>query len=195
MKNLLMAAYGALLLLSCQNKAQDIQIDTNKNKTVMEKQNIYQFKVKDLAGNTFDFSTLKGKKILIVNTASKCGLTPQYRDLEVIYKKYKDSNFVVIGFPANNFGSQEPGTSAEIASFCQRNYGVSFPMMDKVSVKGSDMCAVYQFLTQKSQNGQEDSEVAWNFQKYLINEKGELEKVISPQILPSDPAVIDWIKA
>jgi glutathione peroxidase len=101
---------------------------------------------------------------------------------------------VVIGFPANNFGSQEPGTSAEIASFCQRNYGVSFPMMDKVSVKGSDMCAVYQFLTQKSQNGQEDSEVAWNFQKYLINEKGELEKVISPQILPSDPAVIDWIK-
>jgi glutathione peroxidase len=194
MKNLLMAAYGALLLLSCQNKAQDIQIDTNKNKTVMEKQNIYQFKVKDLAGNTFDFSTLKGKKILIVNTASKCGLTPQYRDLEVIYKKYKDSNFVVIGFPANNFGSQEPGTSAEIASFCQRNYGVSFPMMDKVSVKGSDMCAVYQFLTQKSQNGQEDSEVAWNFQKYLINEKGELEKVISPQILPSDPAVIDWIK-
>lgn len=195
MKNLLMAACGALLLLSCQNKAQDIQIDTNKNKTVMEKQNIYQFKVKDLAGNTFDFSTLKGKKILIVNTASKCGLTPQYRDLEVIYKKYKDSNFVVIGFPANNFGSQEPGTSAEIASFCQRNYGVSFPMMDKVSVKGSDMCAVYQFLTQKSQNGQEDSEVAWNFQKYLINEKGELEKVISPQILPSDPAVIDWIKA
>jgi glutathione peroxidase len=195
MKNLLMAAYGALLLLSCQNKAQDIQIDTNKNKTVMEKQNIYQFKVKDLAGNTFDFSKLKGKKILIVNTASKCGLTPQYRDLEVIYKKYKDSNFVVIGFPANNFGSQEPGTSAEIASFCQRNYGVSFPMMDKVSVKGSDMCAVYQFLTQKSQNGQEDSEVAWNFQKYLINEKGELEKVISPQILPSDPAVIDWIKA
>jgi glutathione peroxidase len=194
MKNLLMAAYGALLLLSCQNKAQDIQIDTNKNKTVMEKQNIYQFKVKDLAGNTFDFSTLKGKKILIVNTASKCGLTPQYRDLEVIYKKYKDSNFVVIGFPANNFGSQELGTSAEIASFCQRNYGVSFPMMDKVSVKGSDMCAVYQFLTQKSQNGQEDSEVAWNFQKYLINEKGELEKVISPQILPSDPAVIDWIK-
>jgi glutathione peroxidase len=190
-----MAACGALLLLSCQNKAQDIQIDTNKNKTVMEKQNIYQFKVKDLAGNTFDFSTLKGKKILIVNTASKCGLTPQYRDLEVIYKKYKDSNFVVIGFPANNFGSQEPGTSAEIASFCQRNYGVSFPMMDKVSVKGSDMCAVYQFLTQKSQNGQEDSEVAWNFQKYLINEKGELEKVISPQILPSDPAVIDWIKA
>lgn len=195
MKNLLMAAYGALLLLSCQNKAQIIQIDTNKNKTVVEKQNIYQFKVKDLAGNTFDFSTLKGKKILIVNTASKCGLTPQYRDLEVIYKKYKDSNFVVIGFPANNFGSQEPGTSAEIASFCQRNYGVSFPMMDKVSVKGSDMCAVYQFLTQKSQNGQEDSEVAWNFQKYLINEKGELEKVISPQILPSDPAVIDWIKA
>jgi glutathione peroxidase len=195
MKNLLTAACSALLLFSCQNKAQDVQIDTNNEEIAMEKQNIYQFKVQDLSGKTFDFATLKGKKVLIVNTASKCGLTPQYEDLEVIYKEYKDRNFVVIGFPANNFGSQEPGTSEEIASFCQLNYGVTFPMMDKVSVKGEDMCAMYQFLTQKSKNGLEDSEVAWNFQKYLINENGELEKVISPQTLPTDAEVVDWIKS
>jgi glutathione peroxidase len=195
MKNLLMFACSAVLLFSCQDKAQNIKIDTNKTEIAMEKQNIYQFKVEDLSGNTFDFSTLKGKKVMIVNTASKCGLTPQYKDLEVIYKEYKDNNFVIIGFPANNFGSQEPGTNEEIASFCQLNYGVTFPMMDKVSVKGADMCAVYQFLTQKSKNGLEDSDVAWNFQKYLINENGELEKVISPQTLPTDASIIDWIKA
>jgi glutathione peroxidase len=195
MKKLLFVACTALLLFSCQNQAQSKKSDKNKNEIVMEKQNIYQFKVEDLSGNTFDFATLKGKKVMIVNTASKCGLTPQYKDLEAIYKEYKDNNFVIIGFPANNFASQEPGTNEEIASFCQLNYGVTFPMMDKVSVKGDDMCAVYQFLTQKSKNGLEDSEVGWNFQKYLINENGELEKVIAPQTLPTDASIIDWIKA
>src|SRR6187551_398436 len=151
------------------------------------KQNIYQFKVEDLSGKTFDFASLKGKKVMIVNTASKCGLTPQYKD-------YSVKGFVIIGFPANNFASQEPGTNEEIATFCQLNYGVTFPMMDKVSVKGDDMSVVYQFLTQKSKNGLEDSEVKWNFQKYLINEKGELEKVISPKTLPTDPEVVKWIK-
>lgn len=161
----------------------------------MEKQTIYQFKVEDLSGKTFDFASLKGKKIMIVNTASKCGLTPQYKDLEVLYKQYKDENFVIIGFPANNFGSQEPGTNTEIASFCQLNYGVTFPMMSKISVKGNDMCAVYQFLTQKSKNGLQDSEVAWNFQKYLLNEKGELVKVIAPKTLPTDKEITDWLKS
>lgn len=160
----------------------------------MIKENIHQFKAVDLSGNQFDFSTLKGKKVMIVNTASKCGLTPQYESLEAIYKHYQDSNFVVIGFPANNFGAQEPGTNTEIAAFCQRNYGVSFPMMEKVSVKGEDMCAVYQFLTQKAKNGVADSDVEWNFQKYLINEKGELDKVIKPQVAPNDPVIINWIK-
>jgi glutathione peroxidase len=159
------------------------------------KQTIYQFKVEDLSGNVFDFSTLKGKKVMIVNTASKCGFTPQYKDLEAMYKQYKDQGFVVVGFPANNFASQEPGTNEEIATFCQVNYGVSFPMMDKVSVKGNDMCSIYQFLTQKSKNGLQDSTVEWNFQKYLINENGELYKVLSPRILPTDAAVVDWIKA
>jgi glutathione peroxidase len=132
---------------------------------------------------------------MIVNTASKCGLTPQYKDLEAIYKEYKDKGFVIVGFPANNFASQEPGTNEEIGAFCQQNYGVTFPMMDKVSVKGDDMCEVYKFLTQKAKNGVEDSEVEWNFQKYLINEKGELVKVIKPRTLPTDPEIINWIKS
>ena len=131
---------------------------------------------------------------MVVNTASECGLTPQYKDLEAIYEKYKDNNFVIVGFPANNFGSQEPGTDKEIATFCEKNYGVSFPMMAKISVKGDDMHEVYKFLTQKSKNGLEDSEVQWNFQKYLINEKGELEKVIAPRTLPTDDSVIKWIE-
>jgi glutathione peroxidase len=195
MKKLLFVACTSLLLFSCQNQAQQKKTENNKTEIAMTKQNIYQFKVEDLSGNTFDFSTLKGKKVMIVNTASKCGLTPQYKDLEAIYKEYKDKGFVIVGFPANNFASQEPGTNEEIASFCQMNYGVTFPMMDKVSVKGDDMCAMYQFLTQKSKNGLQDSDVEWNFQKYLINENGELEKVIAPQTLPTDTSVVDWIKA
>ena len=183
------------MLTSCQNQAQtQVKPSINQNVT-MEKQTIYQFKVKDLEGNDFDFSSLKGKKILIVNTASKCGLTPQYKDLETIYNEYKDKNFVVVGFPANNFASQEPGTNSEIGEFCQRNYGVSFPMMSKISVAGNDMDAVYQFLTQKAKNGLQDSEVEWNFQKYLINENGELDKVIAPRVSPTDASIVDWIKA
>jgi len=127
---------------------------------------IYQFKVKDINGKTFDFATLKGKKIMIVNTASKCGLTPQYEQLEALYTKYKAKNFVIVGFPANDFMSQEPGSDQEIAQFCKLNYGVSFPMMSKISVKGKDMHPVYQFLTQKAKNGLEDSKVEWNFQKF-----------------------------
>jgi glutathione peroxidase len=131
---------------------------------------------------------------MIVNTASKCGNTPQYKDLEAIYEKYKSKNFIIIGFPANNFGAQEPGTNTEIATFCQKNYGVTFPMMSKISVKGKDMDKVYQFLTQKAKNGVQDSEVEWNFQKYLINEKGQLEKVIAPQVSPTDASILSWIK-
>ena len=192
MKKLVTILVGSLLLVSCQGQS---QTKTVTKTTVMEKQNIYQFKVEDLSGKTFDFATLKGKKIMIVNTASKCGLTPQYKGLEKTYREYKDKNFVIIGFPANNFGQQEPGTNEEIGAFCQQNYGVTFPMMSKISVKGNDMYKVYQFLTQKSKNGLQDSEVEWNFQKYLISEKGELDKVISPQVLPTDDVIINWIKS
>lgn len=195
MKNSFIAIVLTTLLFSCQNKAQEkVAAVASNNPTIMEKENIYQFKVTDLYGAEFDFSTLKGKKIMVVNTASECGLTPQYKDLEAIYEKYKDKNFVIVGFPANNFGSQEPGTDKEIAAFCEQNYGVSFPMMSKISVKGNDMHKLYQFLTQKSKNGLEDSEVQWNFQKYLINENGELEKVIAPRTLPTDASVIKWIE-
>ena len=194
MKNSFIAILLTTLLFSCQNKAQDKVSYVASNNNIMAKETIYQFKVKDLSGDDFDFSSLQGKKVMIVNTASKCGLTPQYKDLETIYEKYKDKNFIIVGFPANNFASQEPGTNEEIAAFCEKNYGVSFPMMEKISVKGDDMHAVYKFLTQKSKNGLEDSEVQWNFQKYLINEKGELEKVISPRTLPTDDSIIKWIE-
>lgn len=183
-------------LWSCQNQAQKKQTATTATaKTIpMVKETIYQFKVEDLSGDSFDFSTLKGKKILVVNTASECGLTPQYEQLQEIYEKYKDQNFVIVGFPANNFGAQEPGSNAEIATFCQQNYGVSFPMMAKISVKGGDMHPMYQFLTQKAKNGLEDSEVQWNFQKYLIDENGELAKVVSPRTLPIDDEIVNWIE-
>ncbi|MEY2738938.1 MAG: Glutathione peroxidase BsaA [Bacteroidota bacterium] len=179
-------------LWSCQNQAQ--QTTVNPSVIPMKKETIYQFNVQDLSGNAFDFAALKGKKIMIVNTASECGLTPQYEQLQAVYEKYKDQNFVIVGFPANNFGSQEPGNNAQIATFCQKNYGVTFPMMAKISVEGNDQHPVYQFLTQKAKNGLEDSEVQWNFQKYLINENGELAKVISPRVLPTDSEIINWIE-
>ncbi|NHM07721.1 glutathione peroxidase [Flavobacterium sp. CYK-4] len=195
MRNLFLVLFGSLLL-SCQGQSKKVDPTNNNSNTTktMEKQNIYQFKVETLSGDTFDFSSLKGKKILVVNTASKCGLTPQYKELEALYKKYKDRNLVIVGFPANNFGQQEPGTNAEISTFCERNYGVTFPMMAKISVKGNDMHPLYQFLTQKAKNGVQDSEVEWNFQKYLINENGELDQVISPQVLPNDSSITSWIE-
>lgn len=196
MRNFAIAALGLALLFSCQNQAQTKTTKTSKETTKnMSASTIYQFKVTDLSGKEFDFASLKGKKVMIVNTASKCGLTPQYKDLEALYKEYKDKGFVIVGFPANNFAAQEPGTNEEIAEFCQMNYGVTFPMMEKISVKGGDMAPIYHFLTEKSKNGVEDSEVEWNFQKYLINENGQLEKVISPRTLPTDPEVVNWIKA
>ncbi|HBK82194.1 MAG TPA: glutathione peroxidase [Flavobacterium sp.] len=194
MKKSLFVMLLSTLFFSCENKAQEKALTPSSKTTTMTKETIYQFKVTDLYGDTFDFASLKGKKVMIVNTASECGLTPQYKDLETIYKKYKNKNFVIVGFPANNFGSQEPGSNKEIAAFCEKNYGVSFPMMSKISVKGDDMHEVYKFLTQKSKNGIEDSDVEWNFQKYLISENGTLDQVISPRVLPTDETVIQWIE-
>jgi len=159
-----------------------------------KKESIHQFKVKDIEGKTFDLSSLKGKKVMVVNTASKCGLTPQYEKLEALYDKYKAKNFVIIGFPSNDFMGQEPGSNEEIASFCKKNYGVSFPMMEKITVKGKNMHPVYLFLTQKSKNGLEDNDVQWNFQKYLIDENGFLVKVIAPRTQPDDASIVNWIE-
>lgn len=154
---------------------------------------IYDYKVKTIDGKEFDFSTLKGKKLLIVNTASLCGFTPQYEKLEKLYTLYGGKNFVIIGFPANNFKEQEPGTNSEIKQFCITRYGVTFPMMAKISVKGDDIAPIYKWLTSKDLNGKLDSDVKWNFQKYLIDSKGNLIDVIDPKEDPLSEKIVKWI--
>lgn len=160
--------------------------------TAFSQTGFYDFKVKTLEGDEFDFRALKGKKVMIVNTASKCGLTPQYKELEELYERYSD-NLVIIGFPANNFAGQEPGANEDIRKFCTDNYGVTFPMMSKISVKGDDMAPLYKWLTSKDLNGVKDSEVAWNFQKYLIDENGKLVDVIPPKEKPDSDRVLAWL--
>jgi glutathione peroxidase len=157
-----------------------------------QKSGFYDFKVKTIDGKDFDFASLKGKKVMVVNTASKCGFTPQYKELEAIYENYQD-DLVIIAFPANNFGNQEPGTADEIKNFCTANYGVTFPLMEKISVVGNDMAPVYKWLTTKAKNGVMDSEVKWNFQKYLIDEKGKLVDVIYSKEKPNSDKVLAWI--
>lgn len=200
MKTLTIALVSLAFLFSCKEadktkKQTKKDVAVAENTTIpQEKEDIYQYKVETLTGDEFDFATLKGKKILVVNTASKCGYTPQYEQLQTLYDTYKDNDFVVVGFPANNFNQQEPGTNAEIAEFCQENYGVTFPMMSKISVKGDDMAPIYKFLTKKEKNGVRDSEVQWNFQKYLIDENGHLVDVYLSKTVPTDEAIVSWIK-
>ena len=155
----------------------------------------HDFSAETISGETLDLSAFKGKKILVVNTASKCGNTPQYAQLEELYKEYGGENFMIIGFPANNFMGQEPGTNEEIKEFCEINYGVTFQMMAKISVKGKDMHPIYQWLTQKDQNGVEDSKVSWNFQKYMIDEDGKLVGHVSPKTSPRSDEIINWLKS
>jgi glutathione peroxidase len=155
---------------------------------------IHQFKAKTIDGDILDFSKFKGKKILIVNTASKCGFTPQYKELEELFEKYKNKNFVVIGFPCNQFGEQEPGSSSDIKSFCSKNYGVSFTMMEKVNVKGDSICDIYAWLTDKEKNGVMSSSVKWNFQKYLIDENGHLVDYLLSFNSPTCSKIINWIE-
>ena len=195
MKNVVFLFVLALCVSCVGQTKKDNKLLKNQEKQLIMKESIHQFKVKDIEGNNFDFVTLKGKKVMIVNTASECGLTPQYAQLQELYATFKDKNFVIIGFPANNFGSQEPGSNATIATFCSKNYGVTFPMMEKISVKGDNMSELYKFLTQKSKNGLEDNEVKWNFQKYLINSDGFLEKVMAPTTSPTDIEIINWVKS
>ena len=154
----------------------------------------HNFTVETLEGEEFKLDTLKGKKVLVVNVASKCGFTRQYEQLQEVYEEYGGDNFTIIGFPANNFLSQEPGTAEEIREFCTENYGVTFPMMAKISVKGDDMHPVYQWLTQKEQNGVLDSKVKWNFQKYLIDGDGHLVKMLPSKVMPDSDEIIIWIE-
>lgn len=156
--------------------------------------NFYDFTVKTLEGEDFPLSHLKGKKVIVVNTASRCGLTPQYAVLEELYKTYKDSGLVIIGFPSNDFKEQEPGDNEQIREFCQANYGVTFPMMEKISVVGKDIHPLYVWLTKKSRNGIVEAPVQWNFQKFLLNRDGTIYRVISPKESPNSPQVIEWIE-
>lgn len=154
---------------------------------------IYQFKVDGLDGTTIDFSKFKGKKILVVNTASKCGYTPQYETLEKLYSTYKDK-LVIVGFPANNFGKQEPGSNEEIKEFCTKNYGVTFPMAAKVSVKGDDIAPVFKWLTTKSENGVMDADIKWNFTKFLLDENGILIKKFDSEVTPLSDEILAYLK-
>ncbi len=158
-----------------------------------QKKSFYDFSAMTIDGKLFDFSTLKGKKVLIVNTASECGNTPQYKDLEELYKLYGGDKFTIIGFPANNFGSQEPGSDKQIKEFCDVNYSITFPMMSKISVKGEDISPLYKWLTSKEENGKMDSSVRWNFQKYLIDETGNLVSVVAPKENPLSEKIVNWI--
>jgi glutathione peroxidase len=168
--------------------------EVDENSIGIKMKTLHDFKAQTLDGETFDFSSLKGKKVMIVNTASECGLTPQYETLQEVYEEYGGKDFEIIGFPANNFGNQEPGSDEEIKGFCQKNYGVTFPMMSKVSVKGDDQHPIYQWLTNKSENGVGDFEVKWNFHKFLVDEEGKLVRDVHPQTLPAEPEIIDWIE-
>jgi glutathione peroxidase len=153
---------------------------------------IYSFKVEGLEGGSIDFSKFKGKKIMVVNTASKCGNTPQYAELEQLYEKYKDK-LVIIGFPANNFGQQEPGSNEDIKEFCTKNYGVSFPMAAKVSVKGDDIAPIYKYLTDEAKKLGFEDPIKWNFTKFLLDEDGKLITVIHNKTKPMSEEVLKYL--
>lgn len=159
-----------------------------------QQKSFYDFTVKSISGEDFPLSSLKGKKVLVVNVASKCGFTPQYAQLQELYDKYGPDKFMIIGFPANNFMHQEPGTNEEIQEFCQLNYGVTFPMMEKISVKGKDIHPLYNWLTKKSENGKEDAKVKWNFQKFMIDENGNWAGYAASKTSPTSKEITDWIE-
>lgn len=191
MKKLFILILSAFSFLqSCGQKKSDFsKTETSK---LMGK-TIYDFKVESLDGGEINFADFKGKKILIVNTASECGFTPQYADLEKLYEQYKNQ-LVIVGFPANNFGGQEPGTNAEIGAFCQKNYGVTFPMAAKVSVKGEDTASIFRYLTEKELNGVKNTTILWNFTKFLLDEHGKLIDSFVSSTKPTDEAITKYLK-
>lgn len=175
----------AAILFSCaaKNNTPAMTNETPATAETVAAKSIYDFKVAALDSGTIDFASFKGKKILIVNTASECGFTKQYEGLQALHEKYKDK-LVIVGFPANNFGGQEPGTNEEIDAFCKKNYGVSFPMAAKISVKGNDAAPIYQWLCNKKENGVLDAEVGWNFNKFLLDENGKLLAHFESKVAP-----------
>jgi glutathione peroxidase len=184
MKKLLVPTFVFFTLSSCFNQS---EMRARPDGTAQATASFYDFEMTPLeGGQAVDFQQFKGKKVVVLNVASKCGYTPQYADWEAFYKAHGDQ-VVVLGFPANNFMRQEPGTNEEIAEFCQKNYGVTFPMFEKISVKGDDQHPLYQWLSQKDKNGWNDQAPSWNFCKYVINEKGELANFFASGVKPDDP--------
>jgi glutathione peroxidase len=155
---------------------------------------VYDFTMKDLGGKAVPLSQFRGQALLIVNVASKCGLTPQYKGLQEIYSRYKGRDFVILGFPANNFKEQEPGTNEQIKEFCTRNYGVEFPMFAKISVLGDDIHPLYRFLTDKENDPTSSGEIRWNFDKFLVDKKGNIINRFHPRVTPTDPVLIQAVE-
>jgi glutathione peroxidase len=153
---------------------------------------IYDFKVDGLSGGKIDFAEFKGKKVMIVNTASQCGYTPQYEELEKLYQKYRDK-LVIVGFPANNFGGQEPGTNEEIKEFCKKNYGVTFPMASKVSVKGEDIAPIFKYLASEAKKLGVEEPIKWNFTKFMIDENGKLLEVFPSKVKPMSEEILKYL--
>lgn len=182
---IIILAVGAFLQ-SCTQQKKEISKDKNSS---ME--TIYNYKVESLNGSEIDFEDFKGKKILIVNTASECGFTKQYADLEEISKTYPDK-VVVVGFPANNFGNQESGTNEEIGAFCEKNFGVTFPLAAKVSVKGDDIAPIFKYLTEKDMNGVKNTTILWNFTKFLVDENGKLIDSFISTTKPTDEKITKY---
>jgi len=191
----ILSVLALITLIACTSSVQKDNPEsiTTLDQMLMEK-SIYDFKMKDINGEEVDFSQFKGKKLLLVNVASKCGYTPQYADLQKLHEAYGDQ-VTIIGFPANNFGGQEPGSNEEIKEFCSQTYGVTFTMMDKISVKGADKHPLYRWLSDKDLNGWNDKEPSWNFCKYFINEKGELVKFFPSSVKPMDKDILALIEA
>ena len=187
---ILLLSAGAFLQ-SCKNQKNDVS-KTKTTENNMEK-SIFDYKVESLEGQEINFADFKGKKILVVNTASECGFTPQYADLEKLSKDYSDK-LVVIGFPANNFGGQEPGSNTEIGAFCEKNFGVTFPMAAKVSVKGDDTAPIFKYLTEKDLNGVKNTAILWNFTKFLIDENGHLIDSFISTTKPTSESITKYLK-
>ena len=189
----LFALAGALLACGDYVQIGPVKVPTNDAQTPTPSMSFHDLKATDINGKEVSMAQYAGQKIMVVNTASECGFTPQYRQLQELYTQYKDKGLVIIGFPSNDFGGQEPGTEAEIATFCEKNYGVTFPMMSKVHAKGPEQSPVYAWLTKKSLNGKMDSEVKWNFQKYLINADGTLHTMLAHGTDPLSEPVFNWL--
>ena len=190
-KILILLLSAGALLQSCKNQKNDV----SQTKTADQKMSktIYDYKVESLDGEEINFADFKGKKILVVNTASECGFTPQYADLEKLSKDYAN-NLVIVGFPANNFGGQEPGSNTEIGAFCEKNFGVTFPMAAKVSVKGDDAAPIFKYLTEKDLNGVKNTAILWNFTKFLVDENGHLIDSFISTTKPTSESITKYLK-